>query len=243
MTKEELEQKVAEGASLSGADLQGADLRGADLFGANLFGANLHGANLYRAKLQRADLSGANLQGANLYGAYLYRAYLYGAKLQIAYLQEADLQGASLSGADLQGANLRGADLRGAKLRGANLYGANLSGCNGLIDPSEWIKEYGERCEDGYVFYKTFGNEYPSPDNWKIEPGEYITEVVNPDRTCECACGVNVGTLKWITKNYPNAEVYKVLIECWDLPSVVVPYNTDGKIRCGRVKILEKVEK
>jgi len=121
-----------------------------------------------------------------------------------------------------------------------------LSGCNGLIDPSEWIKEYGERCEDGYVFYKTFGEEYPPPDNWKIEPGEYITEVVNPDRTCDCACGVNVGTLKWITwitKNYPNAEVYKVLIEWEDSFSVVVPYNTEGKIRCGRVKILGKVEK
>jgi len=203
MTREELEQKVAEGADLHGADLQGAYLQGADL----------HEAYLYRA----------NLFGAELYGA--------------------DLHGADLCGAKLCGANLQGADLRGANLSRAYLQGANLSGCNGLIDPSEWIKEYGERCEDGYVFYKTFGNEYPSPDNWKIEPGEYITEVVNPDRTCECACGVNVGTLKWITKNYPNAEVYKVLIECWDLPSVVVPYNTDGKIRCGRVKILEKVEK
>ena len=203
MTREELEQKVAEGADLHGADLQGAYLQGADL----------HEAYLYRA----------NLFGAELYGA--------------------DLHGADLCGAKLCGANLQGADLRGANLSRAYLQGANLSGCNGLIDPSEWIKEYGERCEDGYVFYKTFGNEYPSPDNWKIEPGEYITEVVNPDRTCECACGVNVGTLNWITKNYPNAEVYKVLIECWDLPSVVVPYNTDGKIRCGRVKILEKVEK
>ena len=203
MTREELEQKVAEGADLHGADLQGAYLQGADL----------HEAYLYRANLQRANLHGA------------------------------DLRGADLCGANLQGANLQGADLRGANLSRAYLQGANLSGCNGLIDPSEWINEYGERCEDGYVFYKTFGNEYPSPDNWKIEPGEYITEVVNPDRTCDCACGVNVGTLKWITKNYPNAEVYKVLIEWEDSFSVVVPYNTEGKIRCGRVKILGKVEK
>jgi hypothetical protein len=81
MTKQELEQKVKEGANLYGADLYGADLRSADLYGANLYGADLRSANL-----RRADLSGANLYGADLYGANLRSANLYGADLRSANL-------------------------------------------------------------------------------------------------------------------------------------------------------------
>lgn len=71
MTKDELEQKVKEGANLRGANLERADLEGADLRGADLRGANLERANLRGANLGRANLQGANLDRANLEGAWL----------------------------------------------------------------------------------------------------------------------------------------------------------------------------
>lgn len=49
--------------------------------------------------------------------------------------------------------------LSGAYLRNANLSGANLSGATGMITPSEYLSKHFERCNKGYLAYKTFGDE------------------------------------------------------------------------------------
>ena len=205
------ESKAKAAEYLSGANLRRADLSGADLSGADLSDANLSGADLRRANLRRADLSGA------------------------------DLSGADLSGADLSDANLSGADLRRANLRRADLSGADLSGSQGLLDAINFMEAHFERTDDGYIVYKSFNSSYDAPDRWKIEPGEVIEEVVNPDRTRECGCGINVAPLEWVRNDNYN-QPYKLLIRWEWLPGVVVPYNTDGKIRCSKAQILEAVK-
>ena len=160
-------------------------------------------------------------------------------------LSEADLSGADLSGADLSGAYLREANLSEADLSGADLSGAYLRGAEGILDSSEWLSKNLEAATDGYIVYKRIGTDKTHrnpPQHWVISPGEYLTEVVNPDRGTECGCGVNVGTRKWCADNYTGAILWRCLIEWRDLPGVIVPFNTDGKIRAGRVKLLEIVE-
>ena len=191
------------------------------LSGANLSDANLSGANLSDADLRRANLSGANLSDANLSGA--------------------NLSGANLSGANLRRANLSGADLSDANLSGANLSDADLSGLQGMLDAINYMEAHFERTDDGYIVYKSFNSSYDAPDRWKIEPGEVIEEVANPDRTCECGCGINVAPLEWVRNDNYN-QPYKLLIRWEWLPGVVVPYNTDGKIRCSKAQILESVK-
>ena len=175
--------------------------------------------------LRRADLRGANLRGANLSDADL---------------RGADLSDADLRGADLSDANLSDADLRGANLSDADLRRANLSGSQGLLDAINYMEANFERTDEGYIVYKSFNSNYTAPDRWKIEPGEVIEEVANPDRTCECGCGINVAPLEWV-KNDNYKQPYKLLIRWEWLPGVVVPYNTDGKIRCSKAQILEAV--
>ena len=191
--------------------LSDADLSDADLSGADLSDANLSGADLRRADLSDADLSDANLRRANL--------------------RRADLSDANLSGADLRRANLSGADLRRA----------NLSGLLGLLDAINYMEAHFERTDEGYIVYKSFGENYSAPETWKIEPGSIIEETVNCDRTTECGCGINVAPLEWVRRN-GNKQPYKLLIRWEWLPGVVVPYNTDGKIRCSKAQILEAVE-
>lgn len=174
--------------------------------------------------------------------AYLSCAYLSGAYLSCANLSGADLSGAKLSYANLGGADLSGANLRGADLSGANLSGADLSGATGLLNPIDYLAEKFERTEDGYVVYKVFNGCYESPAKWKVEPGEVITEEVNSCRTDECGCGINAAPLEWVRREYPKKDIYKLLIKWEWLAGVVVPYNTDGKIRCSRALIIEKVE-
>ena len=164
----------------------------------------------------RADLSGAYLSGANLSGSDLSRAYL--------------------SGADLSGANLRGADLSRAYLSRAD-----LSGAKGLLDTVNYMEAHFERVERGYIVYKTFGGNYEPPAEWEIKPESIITETVNFDRCTECGSGINVAPLEWVKREYPNKKIWKCLIEWPWLVGVCVPYSTDGKIRCSRVRLLEVV--
>ena len=166
------------------------------------------------------DLSGADLSDANLSGA--------------------NLSGANLRRANLSGAYLRRANLSGAYLSGANLSDANLSDADGLMSSIAYIDAHFERVEKGFIVYKTFGGQYAPPSKWTIAPESIIEENVNPCRTDDCGCGINVAPLEWVKKNY-RGDIWKCLIEWAWLPGVVVPYGTDGEIRCERVRLLEKV--
>ena len=156
-------------------------------------------------------------------------------------LRRADLRRANLSDADLRRADLSGADLSDADLSGADLSGADLSQTQGLIDAINYMEAHFERTEEGYIAYKTFNSQYTAPDKWKIEPGEVLEEVCNPERTCDCGCGINVAPLGWVKARH-SGQIYKMLIRFEWLAGVVVPYQTDGKIRCSRAQILEVVE-
>ena len=180
-----------------------------------------------KANLSKANLSGANLSGANLSGADL---------------RWADLSRANLSGADLSRANLSGANLSGADLRWANLSGANLSGAEGILSSVNFLESYFERTEAGYIAYKTFNSVYSAPNTWKIEKGSIIEENVNFNRCDDCGCGINVAPLEWVKREY-EGDIWKVLIRWEWLCGVCVPYQSDGKIRCERVELLEVVER
>lgn len=176
-------------------------------------------ANGVKADLRMANLSGADLSGANL-------------------------SRANLSVADLSGANLSVADLGGANLIVADLSGADLSRAKGLLSAVNFMKAHFERTPDGYVAYKMFSCEYAIPKGWKIEPGSVITENVNFNRTEECGYGINVAPKEWVKRQYGHKglDIWKVLIRWEWLCGVCVPYNTDGKIRCERVELLEVVK-
>ena len=228
-------------ADLSGADLSDANLRRANLSGADLSDANLRRANLSGADLSDANLSGANLSGADLSGADLSDANLSGANLRRANLSGADLSGADLSGADLSDADLSDADLSGADLSDANLSGANLSQTTGLLDAINYLEAHFERNKDGYIVYKSFGIYYESPEKWEIKPDSVIEEVCNTNRTDICGSGINVAPIDWVRSDN-HGRIYKLLIRYEWLAGVVVPFGTDGKIRCSRAQIIGPVE-
>ena len=142
---------------------------------------------------------------------------------------------------NLIGANLYKADLRDADLRDACLINTNLSQTKGLLSASDWLSENFETNEKGYVVYKAEGNTYfKPPAKWKRS--KFITEVPNPSRTSDCGCGVSFATLDWIKPHFGHnagsgwTRVRRMYLHYKDLPDVVVPYNTNGKARCGRLE-------
>ena len=237
----DLKEAYLSGVDLSGADLRGAYLEEADLEGVNLKGTNLRGADLRGANLREADLSWADLDGADLREAYLYRADLEEADLRGADLREAYLRRAYLREANLSGVDLRGADLEGVNLTWADLRGADLSGVRGLLPQTDFIKANFERTTEGIIVYKSFCEHYPIPNYWKIEEGQIIEENCNFTRTNACGCGINVCTKEYAQKKLEK-EVWKLLIKWEWLCGICVPYHTDGKIRCEKAMLLERVK-
>lgn len=170
------------------------------------------------------------------------RADLRGADLNCADLRNANLRYADLSGANLSGANLSGANLSGANLSGADLRGADLSGARNVLAQIDFIKNNFETTKDGVVVYKTFNSSYKTPEKWVIQQGSVITENVTFDRTNNCGCGINVAPLEWVKKNnHKEKDIWKCLIRWEWLCGVCVPYNTDGKIRCEKVELIDVV--
>ncbi len=178
---------------------------------------------------------------AVLRDAVLRRADLRRADLRDADLRRADLSGADLRRADLRDADLRRADLSDADLSDADLRRADLSDAKGLVSPIDYMHDNFQCTEAGFIVYKTFGHHYPPPETWSIEPGAILNEVANFDRGTICGCGINVATLTWCQVNHRlnDTEVWKCLIRWEWLMGVCVPYNTDGKIRCERVELIE----
>ena len=181
---------------------------------------------------EKADLSFANLRSADLSSA----------DLRYADLCSANLSFTDLRSADLSSADLRSTDLSYADLRSTNLGSADLSSAKNLLETWDFLEDF-EYDNKGLICFKRLGRtEYDAPSHWKIEPGAILTEVVNPLRTIGCGCGVNVGSLKWCANHYMAADLWKVRIPIKALASVVIPYNTDGKFRCGMIELIEIVD-
>jgi hypothetical protein len=224
------------GADLWKANLTEANLWKADLSGANLWKADLSGADLMGADLRKADLSRADLSETDLSGANLSEADLRGANLS-----EADLRGANLSEANLIRADLSGADLRDANLSGTNLSEASLTGAVGLIKEIDWLEDHFDKSDEGYICYKSFGEHYDSPKNWIIEENSIIDEkALKMDRRVLCAPGINIATKEWCNENC-GKQVWKCILKFEWMDEVCVPYGTDGKFRCSKLLILEKL--
>jgi hypothetical protein len=225
-------------ANLSGVNLKNANLRNADLSGVNLSGVNLRNADLRGANLSESDLSESDLSGVNLKNA----------DLSESDLRESDLSGVNLSGvnlknADLSESDLKNADLSGANLSGVNLKNANLSGAKNILSAKQWLMANFDVTEFGFRVYKAIGNTSYSPNNkWEIKEGSLLEEEVNYTKTDACGCGVNFGTMAFISNNYQAAEeVWECCLHYEDLCLLCVPYNTDGKARCGRLQLIRRV--
>ena len=164
------------------------------------------------------------------------------ANLSGADLRRADLSGADLRRANLSGADLRRADLSDADLSDADLSDADLSGAKNLLSAINYLDAHYTKTADGYIAYKTFNSTYSPNPEWKIEVGSVINENVNPCRTDTCGCGINVATLEWVKSNY-KGDIWECLIRWEWLAGVIVPYNTNGKIRCERVELVKVVQR
>lgn len=199
----------------------------ADLSNVDLRNTKLHCRNLTRIDFRGADLSGAILDAADL---------------SFCDLRDTIMVGTSLKNANLRNADLRYANVKDARFTGTNLSGTNLSQVINLPSTIDFLKENFNYTQDGIIAYKTFNSFFAAPKAWYIAEGSVISENCDFDRTRLCSFGINVAPLSWIKRHIFVGSVWKVLIRWEWLPGIVVPYNTDGPIRCERCELLKIIE-
>jgi len=93
----------------------------------------------------------------------------------------------------------------------------------------------------GLLVYKCIHGSYAPPASWKIAPGAVLVETVSPDRGTDCGSGINVASREWVAAQYPGKAIWQCRIAWRDLPDVVVPFNSCGQFRAGRVRLLKIV--
>jgi uncharacterized protein YjbI with pentapeptide repeats len=235
--------------NMSGANMSDTNMSGANMRRANMSDTNMRGANMRNTNMRDTNMSGANMSDTNMSGADMRDTNMSGANMSGADMSDTNMRRANMSDTNMRDTNMSGANMSGADMRRANMSDTNMSGANmsanlsqtkGIKDMSKWFSENFKNNTKGYIVYKAIGNTtYNLNQNWKIKKGEYLTENVNFNPTFECGCGVNFGTMDYIYNNYKEAkEIWECLIEFQDLISTVIPYDTDGKGRCGRLKLI-----
>lgn len=128
-----------------------------------------------------------------------------------------------------------------------NFTDINLSESTGLLDPISYIDKNFEKTDFGIVVYKIFNCYYKQNPMWIIKKDSIIREEINYDRTCSCACGINVATgswtLRYLRDKVNDLDIWKCFIRYEWHSGVVVPYNTTGQIRTSRLQLFDKISK
>lgn len=240
------ERAVVNDCDMHGLDLSDRHLRGCDLSFCDMSHCDISGSDLSECEMTQCILNYSNLSYSDMHESDIYNCELIGCNMHDSDMRDCDMIECDMRNSDLRNSNLSNSRLRNSNLGGCLMVGCNLahgdlSGCKGLVSPIRYMEENFDRSSDGYIAYKVFNASYIAPGKWEIRPGAVINETVNANRTDDCGCGVNVATLDWVEDNC-RGKIWKVLIRWEWLPGVCVPYNTDGKIRCERVELIEIVQ-
>ena len=245
-------------ASFDSSELHHTYFKNVHFFNCSFIKSSLIRACFQDCEFTQCEFEGANLTGASINSSTFRSSTLHGTIFSQAVINDSMINDSIITDADLRGVEMSRSTIKSTSLAKSILgnndftcnafWHVNLSGVRGLLDPGQWMRENFQTVEEGYIVYKAIGQTtYSAPSHWRIEKDAYLTEVCNTDPWQDCGCGVNFGTFEWVNKFYRlellngYVDMYRCLIEWPDLTGVVVPYETNGKARCSRLKILERI--
>ncbi len=78
-------------------------------------------------------------------------------------------------------------------------------------------------------------------NNFEYKIGDNKTEVCDNDTSCECSRGIHISHLDWAL-SFGSSWPDLAIIECeTKIDDIVVPNNTDGKVRTSKIKVVREV--
>lgn len=227
--------------------------------------------DLSKKRIENLDLTDAIFKNVDFNDSFIINTNLSYSMMKNCSFSSSVIDGTLFKGAEIDNVNFLNAslaasnfdfirtreiDFTNTEFSHCSFISSQLSNTKGLINSIDYLNKNFEKTKEGYIAYKLFEFQYKIPEYWDIKENGILNEVVDANRFDTCSYGINVATLEWIEENlisfnnlykiFSNNEetnIWKVLIPFEWLSGVCVPYNTDGKIRCERVKLLRKITK
>ena len=87
----------------------------------------------------------------------------------------------------------------------------------------------------GGVYFSDYDNDFI------YELGKNITEKCDTDTGCDCSYGIHISHLDWALRfggKWDNVAILEVETKIAD---IVMPINTDGKVRTSKCKVLREI--
>jgi hypothetical protein len=199
-----------------------------DYSGQKLAHHDFRNKNVAACSFNHADLRGVNFANANL---------------RYASFVGADCSMCNFAGADLRAVRFKGANLKDAFLRGAWLTGTDFSNADGLLTTVDLLNEHFEWSvgKHSLEVWRTEVSQFS--DYWgQLRPGKELRQRVNSDRCSLDGCGVSFATKQMMALKFKPPYWRCEIAFNW-LPDVVIPFNTDGRGRCSRLRLMERVER
>lgn len=110
--------------------------------------------------------------------------------------------------------------------------------------PQEYCEFYGVTIKDGHaILYKAVSPTYSSfhDSEFVYEPGEKKEVDCDPSTDRMCSHGMHVSHLHWALDYGLYYNEFKILECAVPLDKIVVPTNTDGKVRTSELTVLREV--
>jgi len=218
---------------------------------ASITRTEFYNSDVSKSRFNTSSLFKVNFRESDLSNSTFVKSEIKDSSFYICNLSNINFRNLKFQFGKFVSSNLRNSKFIGAKFEkvyfdNSNLLYVDFSQSTGLISPIDYLKENFEWTDKGLIVYKIFDLYYSSP--WgDLKPGMIINEEVNHDRTLNCACGINVtnkqrlnNMLHRVLLSKLNGIVWECLIRNKWLPCVVVPYNTSGKIRAGRIELIKE---
>ena len=255
-------KKVFRNLNLTAFDFERADLESSKFYNCVLnhvafWNVKLNNVDFFNCELTATGIANSTeiksivFSDCDLSFAYITNTKLIGAHFDYCILDHTQMQYSKIERTTFSKCNGRHTDFNYAVFDSSIFVqcafsSLKTSGTSGYYNKNGWMAQF-ERDELGWIVYKRISNgsqrttEFDIPEYWDIAPGNFIEETVNTEVFTECGCGVNFGTLDWCTKYYRRADLWKCRIRYEDAASIVVPENSTGKARCGRLELIEIV--
>lgn len=230
-------------------------LKGTEIKEGWLLGLNLNRAILENVYLNESEIRNCSFEGAIIKNCSFVKSNIWSTSFKRSKISKTNFTDADIDTNSFDCAEIKECDFTNSIWNRCSFTQSNFSGSKGLISSIDYLEKTFKKTEQGYITYKKFGQFYDTPNYWDIREGSILNEVINSNRFEDCGAGINVSTLNWLDEHLlfaatlfgfsakDKTDIWEVLIPFEWLSGVCVPYNTDGKIRCERVKLIKELTK
>lgn len=233
-------------AKFSKCNFSGMTLRACFFPESRFTNCNFNDTAIYYCTFSKAEFTDVSFENATIYASHFNPSKIFGFNAKGSRIIDCDFDKATMYQANFRNSILKDSSFLNASIDEVNFYDADISGVK-LDSPIDYMrKQFESSPTGGYYGYKFFNYFRRAPSYWILEENQIISESVNYDKSLVGGSGIHIGGLDCIKRmiklnpELKEQKIWKVYIAPEWLPGVVVPFNSDGDIRCERCQLVKE---